>query len=157
MNKLSFFILLISCIGTSYGQEKDSNMTFSIDHYAINVTDLDRSVNFYQQVFGIKEIYDGTEKDHIKWFRLGERQELHIISVEDLSLQIPKGVHLALTTADLSLFIRHLDTLSIPYYDWPGKKGAVSIRPDTIEQVYIQDPDGYWIEINDGEKRFKKL
>lgn len=155
MKNLSLFILLISCIYTSYGQDKNTSMQFSIDHYAINVTDLDRSVNFYQQVFGIKEIYDGTEKDHIKWFRLGDHQELHIISVENLSLKIPKGVHLALTTANLSLFIRHLNALEIPYYDWPGKKGAVSIRPDTIEQIYIQDPDGYWIEINDGEKRYK--
>ncbi|WP_299680644.1 VOC family protein [uncultured Dokdonia sp.] len=130
-------------------------MKFSIDHYAINVTDLDRSVTFYQSIFGIKEIYNGTQLDHIKWFRLGEHQELHIISVEKLDLQIPKGVHLALTTANLSLFINHLNSLGITYYDWPGKKGAVSIRPDTIEQIYIQDPDGYWIEINDGEKRFK--
>jgi catechol 2,3-dioxygenase-like lactoylglutathione lyase family enzyme len=154
MNKLSFFILLISSIYTSYGQEKDSTMKFSIDHYAINVTDLDRSVDFYQSIFGIEEIYDGTEKDHIKWFRLGQHQELHIISVKNLELTIPKGVHIALTTADVSLFIRHLNTLEIPYYDWPGKKNAVSIRPDRIEQVYIQDPDGYWIEINDGEKRY---
>ncbi|WP_299768046.1 VOC family protein [uncultured Dokdonia sp.] len=130
-------------------------MKFSIDHYAINVTDLQRSVDFYQSVFGLKEIYNGTQLDHIKWFRLGEQQELHIISVEKLQLQIPKGVHIALTTANLSVFINHLNTLEIPYYDWPGKKGAVSIRPDTIEQIYIQDPDGYWVEINDGEKRFK--
>jgi len=155
MNKIYLFILLISCTATSYGQEKNSAMKFSIDHYAINVTDLQRSVDFYQSVFGLKEIYNGTQLDHIKWFRLGEQQELHIISVEKLQLQIPKGVHLALTTANLSVFINHLNTLKIPYYDWPGKKGAVSIRPDTIEQIYIQDPDGYWVEINDGEKRFK--
>ena len=155
MNKIYLFLLLISCSYATYGQEKTKTMKFSVDHYAINVTDLDRSVNFYQSVFGIEEIYNGTELDHIKWFRLGDRQELHIISVEKVELQIPKGVHLALTTANLSLFIQHLATLDIPYYDWPGKKGAVSIRPDNVEQIYIQDPDGYWIEINDGEKRFK--
>ncbi len=155
MNKIYLFILLISCTVTTYGQEKNSAMKFSIDHYAINVTDLQRSVDYYQSIFGIKEIYNGTQLDHIKWFRLGDQQELHIISVEELNLQIPKGVHLALTTANLSIFINHLNALDIPYYDWPGKKGAVSIRPDTIEQIYIQDPDGYWIEINDGEKRFK--
>jgi catechol 2,3-dioxygenase-like lactoylglutathione lyase family enzyme len=154
MNKLYLFILLISSISTSYGQDKNSPMTFSVDHYAINVTDLQRSVDFYQNIFGIKEIYNGTQLDHIKWFRLGERQELHIIRVENLKLQIPKGVHLALTTANLSVFISHLNSLGVPYYDWPGKKSAVSIRPDNVEQVYIQDPDGYWIEINDGEKRF---
>ena len=154
MNKLYLFILLVSSLSTSYGQDKNSPMTFSVDHYAINVTDLQRSVDFYQNIFGIKEIYNGTQLDHIKWFRLGERQELHIISVENLKLQIPKGVHLALTTANLSVFISHLNSLDVPYYDWPGKKSAVSIRPDNVEQVYIQDPDGYWIEINDGEKRF---
>lgn len=154
MNKLYLFILLISSIYTSYGQDKNFLMTFSIDHYAINVTDLQRSVEYYQTVFGIKEIYNGTQLDHIKWFRLGERQELHIISVENLQLDIPKGVHLALTTANLSVFIAHLNRLKIPYYDWQGKESAVSIRPDSIEQIYIQDPDGYWIEINDGEKRF---
>lgn len=154
MNKLYYFILLITSIYTSYGQDKNSSIKFSIDHYAINVTDLQRSVDFYQNVFSIKEIYNGTQLDHIKWFRLGERQELHIISVENLQLQIPKGVHLALTTANLSLFISHLNSLDVPYYDWPGKKSAVSIRPDNVEQIYIQDPDGYWIEINDGEKRF---
>jgi lactoylglutathione lyase len=154
MNKLYLFILLISSIATSYGQDENSAMKFSVDHYAINVTDLQRSVDFYQNIFGIKEIYNGTQLDHIKWFRLGDRQELHIIRVEDLKLDIPKGVHLALTTANISLFISHLHSLDIPYYDWPGKKSAVSIRPDNVEQVYIQDPDGYWIEINDGEKRF---
>ena len=154
MKKSLIFILLISAIFTSYGQDKNPAMKFSIDHYAINVTDLQQSVDYYQNVFSIKEIYNGTQLDHIKWFRLGERQELHIISVDDLKLEIPKGVHLALTTANLSVFIDHLNRLGISYYDWPGKKSAVSIRPDSVEQVYIQDPDGYWIEINDGEKRF---
>lgn len=86
---------------------------------------------------------------------IGRPARTTIIAVESLKLQIPKGVHLALTTADLSLFIKHLEVLKITYYDWPGKKGSVSVRPDKVKQVYIQDPDGYWIEINDGEKRFK--
>ncbi len=155
MRNFYAFILLISFTYNYSAQAQQDTMQFSVDHYAINVTDLQRSVSYYQSVFGIKEIYDGTEKAHIKWFRLGDRQELHIISVDKLNLQIPKGVHLALTTADLSLFIKHLKTLKITYFDWPGKEGAVSVRPDKVKQIYIQDPDGYWIEINDGEKRFK--
>jgi catechol 2,3-dioxygenase-like lactoylglutathione lyase family enzyme len=149
------FILIISFTYNYSAQAQKDTMRFSVDHYAINVSDLQRSVDYYQLVFGIKEIYNGTEKKHIRWFRLGDQQELHIISVENLKLQIPKGVHLALTTADVSLFIKHLETLEITYYDWPGNKGSVSIRPDKVKQIYIQDPDGYWIEINDGEKRFK--
>ena len=155
MRYLYTFILLISFTCNYSVQAQEETLRFSVDHYAINVSDLQRSVNFYQSVFGIKEVHNGTGKPHIRWFRLGDQQELHIISVENLKLQIPKGVHLALTTADVSVFIKHLETLEITYYDWPGNKGSVSIRPDKVKQIYIQDPDGYWIEINDGEKRFK--
>lgn len=155
MNKMYTILLFLICICSTNGQENENTMQFSVDHYAINVNNLQRSVNFYQSVFGIKEIHNGTEKSHIRWFRLGDRQELHIISVENLKLQIPKGVHLALTTADIPLFVEHLKTLNISYFDWPGKENAISVRPDKVKQVYIQDPDGYWIEINDGEKRFK--
>ena len=28
-------------------------------------------------------------------------------------------------------------------------KGEVFKRPDGVSQTFIQDPDGYWIEIND--------
>ena len=23
------------------------------------------------------------------------------------------------------------------------------VRPDKVQQIYLQDPDGYWIEVND--------
>ncbi len=147
--------LILFCLSfTTLKAQTTLKMKFGIDHYAINVVDLDQSVHFYQTVFQLEEIYDGTELDHIRWFRLGNSQELHIISVSDLKLQIPKGVHLALTTADLKAFITYLEKIKIPYFNWPGKEGAISIRPDTVQQIYIQDPDGYWIEINDGIKRF---
>ena len=52
-----------------------SNMEFSIDHYAINVSNLNRSVNFYQKVFNLVEIKNGTGLAHIRWFRLGKNAE----------------------------------------------------------------------------------
>ena len=91
-----------------------------------------------------------------RWFDLGAGQELHIIQVDDLQLQIPKGVHLALTTADIDLFTLHLRRLGIDFYDWIGQLNRKAKRPDNIEQVYIQDPDGYWVEINNGVTRYQK-
>ncbi len=32
--------------------------------------------------------------------------------------------------------------------DWTGKKNRIQHRSDGVDQIYIQDPDGYWIEIN---------
>ena len=33
--------------------------------------------------------------------------------------------------------------------DQDGKKMALTTRTDGVKQVWLQDPDGYWIEIND--------
>ena len=152
-----YTISLISCLSllsiTAWSQSSPTPMVFTMDHFAINVRHLDHAVDWYQKVFGLEEIYDGTEQPHIRWLDLGNHQELHIIEVDHLQINIPKGVHLALTTADLDSFIVHLNALDIDFYDWPGKIAAKSVRPDGIEQVYIQDFDGYWIEINNGEKR----
>jgi catechol 2,3-dioxygenase-like lactoylglutathione lyase family enzyme len=37
---------------------------------------------------------------------------------------------------------------NVDFYNWPGKKGSVTDRSDGVKQIYIKDPDGYWIEIN---------
>ena len=33
---------------------------------------------------------------------------------------------------------------------WTGVPLETNDRPDGVKQVYFQDPDGYWIEVNDG-------
>lgn len=143
------FLLMTTTYVSSYGQENNTSMGFSIDHYAINVTNLEESVSFYQDIFGLEEIKNGTELDHIRWFQLGTTEELHIIQVDSLDKKLPKGVHLALRTKDFENFRKSLEKKNIPYSDWPGKESEVSIRPDGVKQLYIQDPDGYWVEIND--------
>ena len=149
---LTFCLLL--CVGCKEQPSKASELsiTVAIDHYAINVADLEKSVDFYQEVFGLKEITDGTGLDHIRWFRLGASQELHIIEVENLDKKLPKGVHIALAVRDFDRFRESITSLNISYSDWPGKSEAVSTRPDGVHQLYFQDPDGYWIEVNDGKQ-----
>ena len=38
--------------------------------------------------------------------------------------------------------------MNIEYSDFPGNLNKINIRPDGITQVFFQDPDGYWIEVN---------
>ena len=154
MNKVFLLSVLLLTCGQVFAQESSIKLTF--DHYAINVRDLDRSVDFYQKHLFVEEIYDGTEQEHIRWFSLGNNQELHIIMVKDLNINVPKGIHLSLTTSDLDKYIAYLKKNNVEYFDWPGASGQVTTRPDKIRQVYIQDPDGYWIEINNGITRFEK-
>jgi lactoylglutathione lyase len=68
---------------------------------------------------------------------------------------INKAVHLALTTAQFDAFVARLDKMKIAYSDWPGADHKINIRADGIKQIFFQDPDGYWIEVNSVEKNMK--
>ena len=137
---LSFNLLL---------QAQDSslfNLTFN--HLALSVKDLDRSVDFYKNVLNLREITNRTNMEGIRWFSMGEGKELHLISVLKEPVIMNKAVHLALTTNDFDSFLQRLDKKNIKYSDWPGNPQKINVRADGIKQVYFQDPDGTWIEVN---------
>lgn len=84
----------------------------------------------------------------IRWLSLGEGKELHLISIVKEDVIINKAVHLALTTSNFDNFVKTLERENIIYSDWPGTLNKVNIRADGIKQIFFQDPNGYWIEVN---------
>jgi lactoylglutathione lyase len=122
--------------------------SFTFNHLALSVKDVNRSAEFYKNVLQLQEITNRSEIPGIRWFSLGEGKELHLISIIPEDVTINKAVHLALVTADLKDFVKTLDALKIPYSDWPGKPHTINRRADGIEQIFFQDPDDYWIEVN---------
>lgn len=137
--------LLVSWFAFS---QNDSSKSVVFNHVALSVSDADVSAEFYVRTLDLNEIVNRTEVKGIRWVSLGEGKELHLISVVKDSVIINKAVHFALTLMEFDAFIKRLELSKIPYSDWPGTPNNVSIRADGIKQVYIQDPDGYWIEIN---------
>ncbi|HRD06586.1 MAG: VOC family protein [Saprospiraceae bacterium] len=122
------------------------NMTFN--HLALSVKDVNRSAEFYTTVLGLTEITNKTRMEGIRWFSLGEGKELHLISLIKDTVVINKAVHLALTTNNFDALLKTLIENKIAYSDWPGTPNKVNIRADGIKQVFFQDPDGYWVEVN---------
>jgi hypothetical protein len=96
----------------------------------------------------LKEIEDKTEQLHIRWFSLGRKMSLHVIEDKNHLQPDVKGVHLALRSKDLDGIIDRLRAKNIAFYSWLGMKNKTNARPDGIRQIYFQDPNGYWIEIN---------
>jgi catechol 2,3-dioxygenase-like lactoylglutathione lyase family enzyme len=143
-------LLVIVVIGLPlplFGQESPvGSITFN--HVAISVQDADRSAVFYRNVFGLNEITNRTEVEGIRWFSLGEDKELHLISVVREPVSLNKAVHFALTTPDFDGFVEVLRQSGIGFSDWAGNAGKITVRADDTKQLYIQDPDGYWIEVN---------
>lgn len=120
----------------------------SFDHVALSVSDVDRSAEFYQRAFNLKEITNRTGKEGIRWFSFGDGTELHLISIYHREIKLHKAVHFALTTDDFDSVIKNLEALEIPYTDFPGNINQINFRADGIKQVFIEDPDGYWVEVN---------
>ncbi|MEP5253799.1 MAG: VOC family protein [Winogradskyella arenosi] len=123
--------------------------SFTFNHVALSVTEVNQSVAFYQKVLQLKEIKNTASNSKTRWLSLGDGKQLHLIPRPDFEIRVNKAVHFALSTADLGPFIEHLKALNIAYSDWLGTVKKDYIRQDGIQQVYFQDPDGYWVEIND--------
>ena len=73
---------------------------------------------------------------------------MHLKSILKEPVVINKVVHLALATKNMEGFEKRLRAMKIVYSDWPGKFNTVNVRPDGVKQIYLQDPDNYWIEVN---------
>lgn len=147
MRKIILFLLASICFSCLYAQGKNA-FGFSLNHQALAVKDLQRSADFYGNVLGLTEITNRTKMDGIRWFSFGEGKELHLISILPGEVKTTKAVHFALATPRIDDFIQYLQSGNITYSDWPGNVKTVNKRADGIKQIYLQDPDGYWIEVN---------
>ena len=147
MIKLRFLVVTLLFANITWAQDADGP-AFTLNHLAISVEDVDVSAQFYQDVFGFNEITNRSAFEGVRWFSLGEGKELHLISILDGEVTINKAVHLAFTTAEFSAFVKTIEAHSINYSDWPGTPDKINIRADGIRQIFFQDPDGYWIEVN---------
>ncbi|MBU2997834.1 VOC family protein [Cellulophaga baltica] len=123
-------------------------LDFTFNHIALSVKDVNESVDFYQKVLQLKEIQNTASASKTRWLLFNENKQLHLIPRPDAEIKINKAVHFALTTSDIDLFITKLNELEIDYSDWRDTPNKDYIRNDGIRQVYFQDPDGYWIEVN---------
>ncbi len=123
--------------------------TFSFNHIALSVKDVDASVAFYQKIFQFKEIKNTASNSKTRWLSFDGNKQLHLIPRPNAKIKTNKAVHFALSTHHLNSFVMLLEELEIPYSNWLDTPNKIHIRKDGIQQVYFQDPDNYWIEIND--------
>ena len=122
--------------------------TFTFNHIALSVKDVDESVQFYQKVFQLEEIENTASDSKTRWLSLNQGKQLHLIPRPNSEIKINKAVHFALSTSDLDSIISNLEKFKIEFSDWKNIPNKIYMRKDGIKQIYFQDPDGYWIEIN---------
>lgn len=122
------------------------------NHAAFYVVDLKITADFYRSVVGLKEIPEPFKDGKHAWFEIGPKMALHIISGAAAPQPREKRNHLCLSVPSMEAFIARLTKAGVVYEDLVGRKGAVTLRPDGVQQIYFRDPDGNWIEINDAKE-----
>jgi catechol 2,3-dioxygenase-like lactoylglutathione lyase family enzyme len=112
-----------------------------LNHVALHVADLDRSVAFYRDVLRLEPMPRPAFTFPGAWFRLGADQELHLIGERTREvISHNRGNHFALLVDDLDAWERHLAACQIAYL--PRRT-----RPDGALQIYVIDPDGHYVEL----------
>jgi len=139
-------ILLLIFINGSYASAQ--SFDFQYDHYSFIVKDLDKVGAFYKDILNLKEIPHPSAPSGFKWFIIKGNSQLHLIRKDTVAMEHSKSVHLCLATQKLDKLITYLEEKKITYWDWPGKKNAVTLRADGVRQIYLKDPENNWVEIN---------
>lgn len=155
MKNILLTVLLIAALGASNGvfaQNIPAKSGATLNHIALYVLDLQKSTQFYLTVIGLDSIPEPFHDGHHTWFSIGPKSHLHIISGVKTELPKEKNTHLCFTVASVDDFIPRLTKNNVPYENWLGDKMAITKRVDGVKQIYFQDPDGYWIEINDARE-----
>lgn len=151
------FLKLVTVLGASlvaaapaHSVQSAERAIPAFDHVAINVADQQNSVDFYAGAFGMKEIPAPFAPGGPRWMELAGGIALHIQSLAEKPAPPPRAVHFAIAVADFAPVFAYLAAHRMRWTDSQGRIGKVQdIRTDGVRQIYVQDPDGYWIEVND--------
>lgn len=117
------------------------------EHVAIQAADIDRSATFYHEAFGLRLI--PTPLTNRRWLDLGHGFALHVLDGRTAPKPSNINEHLALHVDDLARVTAWLDAHHLPWNDLAGKARTMQTRFDGVRQIYVQDPDGYWLEVSD--------
>jgi catechol 2,3-dioxygenase-like lactoylglutathione lyase family enzyme len=112
-----------------------------LNHVAIYVTDVPRSVDFYHRVLKLESLPRPAFDFPGAWFRLGASQELHLIGDRGEPYpEMNRNNHFALRVDDIDSWQSHLAEARATF-------ARKKLRPDGAWQIFVSDPDGHTIEL----------
>lgn len=118
-------------------------MKFTFTHFNFNVLDLERSIKFYREALGLEPTREKNAADgSFKLVFLGDGVsdfELELTWVREHSEPYDLGegeIHLAFRVDDMAAARAHHEEM-----------GCVCFVNEGMGVYFIEDPDGYWIEI----------
>jgi lactoylglutathione lyase len=150
MKKQIMFSALIafwSMCQLAQAQSSDDN-DLTLNHIGLYVSDLKVSTTFYEEILRLKQIPEPFHDGKHTWFSIKAAGHLHLIQGTAHDIVRDKNDHLCFSVRLIEDFIANLDKHGVTYTNWPGTAKEPTVRVDGVKQIFFQDPDGHWIEIN---------
>ena len=118
-------------------------MKFKFSHNNLNVFDLQKSLAFYKEALGLEEVRRKSAADgSFTLAFLGDGATSHTLELTWLRDRKEKynlgdnEIHLAFTVADFAAA-----------HELHKKLGCICYENEAMGIYFIEDPDGYWLEI----------
>lgn len=151
MKRILLSIITVLFIHISGALAQPPRPVARINHLAIYVVSLEKSVAFYSGVFNLDTIPEPFHDHKHAWYRIGPGVSLHVIEGAVQPKEYFLNNHMCFSVASVDAFVTMLRARQLPWVDAKGNKGLVTTRVDGVKQIWVNDPDGYWIEVNDAK------
>lgn len=114
----------------------------SFNHFAIEVKDLDRSIQFYREILKFEMLPRPAFDFAGAWFDIGLGQQIHLIENKTLKITFAgsRALHFAFEVIDLVAVKIYLMEKGVEITK------DIKKRPDGVLQMFVKDPDGYYLE-----------
>jgi catechol 2,3-dioxygenase-like lactoylglutathione lyase family enzyme len=112
------------------------------NHVSVHATDMEASLRFYMDVFGMERLPSPIFALPVEWLRLGE-QQLHLFQRETPA---PEFHHIALDVDNFEA--AYLKAKELDLLDKDAFGASVRELPGGAVQMYLRDPAGNLVEVD---------
>lgn len=110
----------------------------NFSHVQVQVTDLERSRNFYEKILGLKPMPRPNFTTPGAWYRVGNG-EIHLGTGERRDGLEVIGPHMAFDVEDFEAAKAELERMGVDFLE---RKARINGR-----QLWVKDPDGNAVEL----------
>ena len=120
-----------------------------LNHVAIYVVDLQKTAAFYDEMFGFDTIPEPFHDGKHIWYSIAPGVAMHVIQGADKPKEYFLNQHTCFCVPSVDDFVAKLKAKNQHWYNSKGVLDIVTTRIDGVKQIWVTDPDGYYIEVND--------
>jgi catechol 2,3-dioxygenase-like lactoylglutathione lyase family enzyme len=138
--QFTFVLTFLACL-PAFSQDKIGIVKHN--HIALQVADIQASAKFYGEVLQLDRIEVPDNLKAIRaWFKIGTDQQIHLLAGRTQPVVNDRnGSHFAVFVSSMEKAEAYLTKLKLPFHK--------QVRFDGVVQIYLADPDGYLVELNE--------